>query len=214
MINDFDLLVKKCKTRALKRLTKIVLRVLGSIALLLLGAFGYYQWKISTQPPVVKPLPNAIAPQPKEENTTIPSAAVPAAVKAAVTHTHVPATILPTPVTIAPPVATQPAPANRLLEVSNASATPMSPEQTYQRSPKYETALSIARDFYTKEEYAQAAVWAKKANQMNREAEEAWLLYAKSYYAQGKKSEAIGVLELYLNYKDSKAASDLIKAWR
>lgn len=216
MINDFDLLVKKCKTRAYKRIIHILLRILGSILLLGLGVLGYYQWKISTQPPVIiKPTPKAVTPVPKEENNTIPAAAIPAAVKVTIATTSVPAAIS-TPITSAPPVVIQPSPTptNRLLEVSNASVIAMSPEQTYQRSPKFETALSIARDFYTKEEYPQAAVWAKKANQMNREAEEAWLLYAKSYYAQGKKSEAIGVLELYLNYKDSKAASDLIKTWR
>jgi len=57
-------------------------------------------------------------------------------------------------------------------------------------------------------------VWAKKANQINREGEEAWLLYAKSYYAQGQKSEAMGVLELYMNYKDSKNATQLYNTWK
>lgn len=217
MINDFDILQKKCKARAFKRILRIVLRILGSIVLLGLGAFGYYQWKISTQQPVItKPSVKVIAPVQKEENTSIPSAVIPKVVKVAITPTPAPKAILPTPITITAPIASKPSPAptNRLLEVSNASSASMSPEQTYQRSPKFETALSIARDFYTKEDYAQAAIWAKKANQMNREAEEAWLLYARSYYAQGKKNEAIGVLELFLNYKDSKAANDLIKAWK
>jgi len=220
MINDFDLLLKQCKTRALKRILRIVLRVLGSIFLLGLGGFGYYQWTMSTQQPaILKPSPKAITPVPKEKTNTITP--TPTVVKATITPVSapmsVPAAIAPTtPITTSAAVMTQPSPVskNRLLEVSNASATPMTSEQTYQRSPKFETALGIARDFYTKEDYTQAAVWAKKANQMNREAEEAWLLYAKSYYAQGKKSEAIAVLELYLNYKDSKAASDLIKAWK
>lgn len=217
MINDFDLLQKKCKARAFKRLLRIVLRILGSIVLLGVGAFGYFQWKMSTQQPVIaKPSAKVIAPVQKEENTSIPSAVIPKVVKVTITPTSVPEAILPTPITSTAPIASKPSPAptNRLLEVSNASSASMSPEQTYQRSPKFETALGIARDFYTKEDYVQAAIWAKKANQMNREAEEAWLLYARSYYAQGKKNEAIGVLELFLNYKDSKAANDLIKAWK
>jgi tetratricopeptide (TPR) repeat protein len=215
MINDFDLLLKQCKTRALKRIFRIALRIFSSLLLLGLGVYGYYQWELSTQQPAtLKPSINAIAPAPKEEENTIASTVIPAVVKVVTTPTPAPAAISPTPVTSITPAASQSTPTNRLLEVSNASATPMSPEQIYQRSPKFETALGIARDFYTKEDYSQAATWAKKANQMNREAEEAWLLYAKSYYAQGKKNEAIGVLELYLNYKDSKAASDLIKTWR
>jgi len=84
----------------------------------------------------------------------------------------------------------------------------------YNTNPKYETALAVARSFYTKENFVNAASWAKKANQINREGEEAWLLYAKSTYAQGHTADAIAILELYLNYKDSKAATELIKTWR
>lgn len=221
MINDFDLLLNKCKTRARKRVLRITLRVLSSIVLVVLGVLGYYQWQTSSQPinvTVAKPAPTLTVQTPKEENITLPSEIIAQAVpnKAAVISPVAPVTVLPVPIapTQTPVSMTSPVKSNRLLEVSNASSNPITPEQTYQRAPKFETALAIARDFYSKEDYVQAAVWAKKANQMNREAEEAWLLYAKSYYAQGKKNEAIGVLELFLNYKDSKAAADLIKSWR
>ena len=100
-----------------------------------------------------------------------------------------------------------------LFEVDNASQ-PADPMRAYTANPKYETALAVARDFYAKGDYSDAAIWAKKANQLNREAEEAWLLYARSYYALGRKNEAIGVLELYLNYKDSKAAKELLRSWK
>lgn len=86
--------------------------------------------------------------------------------------------------------------------------------QTFNALPNYDTALRIANNFYAENDFDNAAQWAKKANQLNREAEEAWLLYAKSYYAQGKKAEAISVLELYLNYKDSRAASKLLRSWK
>lgn len=86
--------------------------------------------------------------------------------------------------------------------------------QAFNTAPNYDTALRLANDYYTQSDFDNAALWAKKANQLNREAEEAWLLYAKSYYAQGKKSEAISVLELYLNYKDSRAASKLLRSWK
>lgn len=86
--------------------------------------------------------------------------------------------------------------------------------QAFNTAPNYDTALRLANDFYAQNDFDNAALWAKKANQLNREAEEAWLLYAKSYYAQGKKSEAISVLELYLNYKDSRVASKLLRSWK
>lgn len=101
---------------------------------------------------------------------------------------------------------------SRLFEINTQSYA--NPVDAYKSNPKYETALAAARDFYAKENFVEAANWAKKANQLNREDEEAWLLYAKSYYAQGRKNEAIGILELYLNYKDSKAASELIRTWK
>lgn len=78
----------------------------------------------------------------------------------------------------------------------------------------YQSAIVMARDFYEKNSFAEAAIWAKKANQLNREQEEAWLLYAKSYWAQGLKKEALGVLELYMNYKDSKAATQLYRTYK
>ncbi|MDD2782007.1 CDC27 family protein [Sulfuricurvum sp.] len=104
---------------------------------------------------------------------------------------------------------------NRVFSVqTSAKSTTADFISAYRTNPKYETALIIARDFYTQENYVDAAIWAKKANQLNREVEEAWLLYAKSYYAQGRKDEAIKILELYLNYKDSKTASDLVRTWK
>ena len=123
------------------------------------------------------------------------------------------------PIPVAPPAAAIPVPktysGNHLFSVQTSTTSTTADFITaYRSAPKYETALIIARDFYTQENYVDAAIWAKKANQLNREAEEAWLLYAKSYYAQGRKGEAINILELYLNYKDSKAASELVRTWK
>ncbi|HBM36627.1 MULTISPECIES: tetratricopeptide repeat protein [unclassified Sulfuricurvum] len=124
------------------------------------------------------------------------------------------------PIPVAPPAAPIAAPAknlsgNRLFSVQTSTQNTTADFITaYRSNPKYETALIIAREFYTQENFVDSAIWAKKANQLNREAEEAWLLYAKSYYAQGRKSEAINILELYLNYKDSKTASELVRTWK
>lgn len=218
MINDFDLLLQQCKARAVKRVIRIALRVAGSLALVGAGIFGYLQYRTSTQPLLLVEIPKAIVPVSlRENNNSLVSAPIVAIapVTANVIQPTPIAAVSANPVSTAQPAKITPGvQSTHILEVSSASNHAMSPEQTYQRSPKFETALTIARDFYTKEDYAQAAVWAKKANQMNREAEEAWLLYARSYYAQGKKNEAIEVLELYLNYKDSKVATELVKSWK
>lgn len=223
MINDFDLLLKKCRARAFKRIMRIALRIAGSITLVVAAIFSYQQWGDSKISPPTNASPKISLSAPlAEANASLAAAAIPTITKAVTTvqptvaaaPSH--AAVLPTPIkTVSAPVSPiTPIQSNRILEVSNESNHPITPAEAYQRAPKFETALNIARDFYTKENYIEAAIWAKKANQMNREAEEAWLLYAKSYYAQGKKAEAIGVLELFLNYKDSKAAAELLRSWR
>lgn len=146
-------------------------------------------------------------------DTNIPKLDATAPFKAPVVN-EVPIAVAP------PPTSTVIAPSksysgNRLFSVQTSTqATTADYVTAYRSNPKFETALIIARDFYAQENFVDAAIWAKKANQLNREAEEAWLLYAKSYYAQGRKSEAINILELYLNYKDSKAASELVRTWK
>jgi hypothetical protein len=126
------------------------------------------------------------------------------------------------PVPIVPPtsqpqsvVAKSTVSSNRLFSVeTSARNTTQDFISAYNANPRYEIGLKIAQNFYAQNNYLDAAIWAKKANQLNREGEEAWLLYAKSYYAQGRKIDAIGILELYLNYKDSKAASELVRTWK
>ena len=104
---------------------------------------------------------------------------------------------------------------NSIFSVTSSPKVPSAdPIGTFKQNPTYETAITIARDFYGKNNFVDAATWAKKANQINREQEEAWLLYAQSYWAQGRKKEAVGVLELYMNYKDSKAATELYRTWK
>ncbi|MDD4854640.1 MAG: CDC27 family protein [Sulfuricurvum sp.] len=229
MIDNFDLLVQRCSARYRARMIRLAFFIVGTILLVLASISGYILWSSSTPPPVVqKPTPKPQKPivtapvQAAELNTSaVPLPNKP--ITATVLTPLAPQPLTPQPVV---PLKSTPIPAqvqnevikpqnSHLFEVNTPSKiTVLDPSSTFNNSPKYETALTIARDFYTKNEFSDAAVWAKKANQMNREGEEAWLLYAKSYYAQGRKNEAIGVLELYMNYKDSKAASELLRTWK
>ncbi|MDD5385810.1 MAG: CDC27 family protein [Sulfuricurvum sp.] len=233
MIDNFDLLVQRCSARYRARMIRLSLFIVGTILLVLASISGYILWSSPTPAPVVQ------KPTQKPQKIIVTTApVVPVQVTELNTSVQplpnkpITATVL-TPLVSQPltpqpvvPVKSTPIPAqvqnevikpqnSHLFEVNTQSKTTvLDPSTTFNNSPKYETALTIARDFYTKNEFSDAAVWAKKANQMNREGEEAWLLYAKSYYAQGRKNEAIGVLELYMNYKDSKAASELLRTWK
>ncbi len=232
MIDNFDRLVQRCVLRRRRQMIRLSLMIVGTILMVIASVSGYQMWLASQKtaaavhtPPEahIAANPPAVSAAPDESNTTHQSAepmpAVPQASQKPLPPAQEtpPVRTEPEPAAAAKTAPIQPAPlrSGPLFDVStpsqSASADPL---ETYQRRPGYDTALSIARDFYAKSNFSEAAVWAKKANQLNREGEEAWLLYAKSYYAQGRKNEAVGVLELYLNYKDSRAATELLRTWK
>ena len=236
MIDNFDQLVARCEGARQRHILRLSLRIAGTILFVIAAISGYQMWLTSQAEQVpakqaaavavqASPIPTVTAKSPKATKATIPDTVnkteskntqektKPAQTNVAVRSTA--ATIKPELTVPALPEAAVAVPAvknNHLFEVNTQKAD--TPLEAYQNSQKYETALAVARDYYAKQNFTDAATWAKKANQLNREAEDAWLLYAKSYYAQGKKAEAMGVLELYLNYKDSKAASELLRTWK
>lgn len=85
--------------------------------------------------------------------------------------------------------------------------------QRYDRQPSYDLALRIATLFYENEDYVQASKWGRRANGLDREGEAAWIIYAKAQYGAGFKEEAMGVLRLFLEYKNSQEALGLLKNW-
>lgn len=238
MIDNFDQLVMRCERARQRRIIRISFMIVGTILFTVAGVSGYQMWlgskTVATSAetvPVVSEKSTSAAVMSVKKSLDTPKISVSLTDKKAektdtpsknkteptmpLSAPSSPSTVTVIKPDIAAATASSIAPAtknNRLFEVNTQSAD--TPLETYQNNPKYETALAVARDYYTKQNFVDAATWAKKANQMNREAEEAWLLYAKSYYAQGRKTEAIGVLELYLNYKDSKAASELLRTWK
>lgn len=240
MIDNFDQLVERCSARRRRKMIHLSFLIVGAILLVIAVIAGYMEWSSSAKvvskpipkpqqitPPISAPVGESnntvllsdtnktILPLPKK--TTPPVSAVEVikplnnAVPASVTT---PTVIAEKPVPSPSPVVSKPQ-NSRFFDVNNDTKTStLDPLKTFDNNPKYETALAVARDYYGKNNFVEAAVWAKKANQMNREGEEAWMLYARSYYAQGRKNDAIGVLELYLNFKDSKAALELLRTWK
>ncbi len=84
----------------------------------------------------------------------------------------------------------------------------------YEKYPRYGTAMKIASIYYERSDYENAALWARKANLIDRDNEEAWILYAKSEYALGHRERAKRILRLYLDYRDSVKARTLLLSWR
>ncbi|WP_456452903.1 tetratricopeptide repeat protein [Hydrogenimonas sp.] len=83
----------------------------------------------------------------------------------------------------------------------------------FEKYPRYATALKIAQIHFEKGEYEAASLWARKANLLDRDDEEAWIVYARSEYALGRRERAKRILRLYLDYKDSAKARTLLMGW-
>ncbi len=72
-------------------------------------------------------------------------------------------------------------------------------------------ALLIAKAYYRAGNYKKSEEWALKANNLDKNIEESWLLFAKSKDALGKKKEALKILIAYYNQTKSAKVKLLIE---
>ncbi len=86
-------------------------------------------------------------------------------------------------------------------------------EQKYNKKKSYAIAIYISKQYYADENFKKAGIWAKRANQLDRNKEDAWLLYAKSVFALGDKEKAKKILNIFLEYKDSAKTEMLLSEW-
>ncbi len=87
-------------------------------------------------------------------------------------------------------------------------------EKLFAQRHSYDLAIQIARSYYNSGQYKKALRWAKKANALDREQEDAWILYAKSLKKMGEDAKARQILRVYLDYKESSKARKLLKEWQ
>ena len=83
------------------------------------------------------------------------------------------------------------------------SSTPIKPslesiEEHFKNSKDPKDALALARDYYAKKDYKNAAKWAFELNNLDKNNADGWLIFAKSKYNVGNKKDALKVLEAYL----------------
>ena len=71
-------------------------------------------------------------------------------------------------------------------------------------------ALLLAKAYYNKGEYNKAESWSLKANKLDRNLEESWLLFAKAKAKLGKKQESVKILASYYKKTRSPKAKALI----
>jgi len=85
--------------------------------------------------------------------------------------------------------------------------------EKYNQNKSYSSAIYIAKQYYFDKDFKQSGIWAKRANQLDRNKEEAWIYYAKSVYALGNVSKAKRILNIFLQYKKSLKAELLLSEW-
>lgn len=85
--------------------------------------------------------------------------------------------------------------------------------EKYNQKKSYTMAIAIAKQYYFNNDFKQSSIWSKRANQLDRNKEEAWLYYAKSVHALGDETKAKKILNIYLQYKDSPKAELLLVEW-
>ena len=89
------------------------------------------------------------------------------------------------------------------------SSAPIKPnleniEEHFKNSKDPKDALALARDYYSKKDYKNAAKWAFELNNLDKKNADGWLIFAKSKYNVGNKKDALKVLEAYLSQASNK----------
>jgi tetratricopeptide (TPR) repeat protein len=236
MSNRLQRLHSQCRSYHLKRALKafVLFAVLVSLPFSLYYIYEDFSeeaWQ-QTQTAAVQTEVTAVAAEPKEQNaekkTVSPSYLSPISadeVEKAVEKIQQKKASL-------PPPAVQKPPQKHILQISeNISLPPQKSTdkvyfsavnedksldewvQKYNKKKSYAVAIYISKQYYAEKDFKHAGIWAKRANQLDRNKEEAWLLYAKSVYALGDKEKAKKILNVFLRYKDSAKTELLLSEW-
>jgi tetratricopeptide (TPR) repeat protein len=72
-------------------------------------------------------------------------------------------------------------------------------KQKFSMNPSYDLALMIAKEYYKQKNYKQAQIWAIKANNLDPQKVESWLLFADILLKENKKKKALEILKIYLD---------------
>jgi len=69
----------------------------------------------------------------------------------------------------------------------------------YEKNPNYNMAIKIANMYYEKENYSQSIEWSRKANKLDAEDYQSWLIFAKSLIKIRELNKATEVLQTYMD---------------
>ena len=87
-------------------------------------------------------------------------------------------------------------------------------EDRFKATQDTKDSLYLAKFYYNKGDYAKAESWAISTNNIDGDIEESWLIFAKARAKQGKRTDAIKVLQTYYDETKSAKAKALLKKLR
>jgi len=97
----------------------------------------------------------------------------------------------------------------KIIETTSVSAY-KDVEKRFKLSHDVDDALFLARGYYRHGNYKKAEYWALQANKIDNTREDSWLIFIKSKYNMGQKSEAKHILQSYVRKSGSVAARKLM----
>ncbi|WP_456391666.1 CDC27 family protein [Nitratifractor sp.] len=83
-------------------------------------------------------------------------------------------------------------------------------EARFPTTRDYEDAMYLAKYYYGKKNYRKAEYWALQANTIDSSKEESWLIFGKSKAKQGRRADALRVLQAYYDRSGSTHVKELI----
>lgn len=73
-------------------------------------------------------------------------------------------------------------------------------KQSFNQNPSYEKALNLAKKYFDIKAYQKTIFWALKANELDKQKQDSWLIFAQAKRALGEEKEAQSALDAYINY--------------
>jgi hypothetical protein len=83
-------------------------------------------------------------------------------------------------------------------------------ENRFSTTRDYDDAIYLAKYYYGKKSYRKAEYWAMQANGIDSGKEESWLVFGKAKAKQGRRADALRVLQAYYDRSGSMRAKELI----
>ncbi|ECO5693740.1 transformation system protein [Campylobacter jejuni] len=73
-------------------------------------------------------------------------------------------------------------------------------KKSFYQNPSYEKALNLAKKYFDIKTYQKTIFWALKANELDKQKQDSWLIFAQAKRALGEEKEAQSALDAYINY--------------